>query len=86
MELELHQLHRRTGDDEAVEGAVLHLIEGLVEGQHVGLGGVFGHVAAGGDELQLNLQGRVAQHPGQLGLGVHLGGHQVQKKNMQRLV
>ena len=48
------------------------------------LGGVFGDVAAGGDQFQLDLQRGIAQDPGQLGLCVHLGGHQVQKENLQR--
>ena len=74
---EVHQFHRRTGDDQAVEGPVPHAGEGFVEGQHVGLGGIFGHMARRCDQLQLNLQGGVPQYPGQLGLCVHLGGHQV---------
>ena len=75
-------LHRRAGDDQAVKGPVPHLVKGFVEGQHVGLGGVLGHVAAGGDQLQLDLDGGVAQHPGQLGLGLDLGGHQVQQQDL----
>jgi hypothetical protein len=82
--LKLHQLHRRAGDDQAVKGAVGHLVEGFVKGEHMLLGCVFGYMAAGGDQLQVDLQGRVSQNPGQLGLGVHLGGHQVQKQDLQR--
>ena len=69
--------HRRAGDDQAVKGAVLDLVKGLVEGEHVRLRGVFGDVPRRGDEFQVNLERGVAQHPGQLGLRVHLGGHEI---------
>ena len=80
---EVHQLHRRAGDDETVEGAAADLAKGFVEGQHVGLGGVLGHMTPGGDQLQFDLQGGVAKDPGQLGLRVHLGGHQVQQEDLE---
>ena len=82
---EVHQLHRRTGDDHTVKGAVLHLIKGLVKGQHMLLGGVFGHVSGGGDQLQLDLQGRVAEQARELGLSLDLFGHQIQKQNQKLL-
>ena len=53
-------LHRRAGDDESVERAVPHLVEGAVKGQHMLLRGVFGDVAAGGDQFQLDLQRGIA--------------------------
>ena len=38
----------------------------------------------GCDQFQLNLQRGVAQNAGQLGFGVHLGGHQIQQQDLQR--
>ena len=82
--LEGHLLHRRAGDDHAVEFAVLDLIKGLVEGQQVLLGDVLGLVGGGVHQFQLHLQGRIAQKAGQLGLGGDLGGHEVQQQQLQR--
>ena len=76
-------LHRRAGDDEAVEVPAAHVVEVAVEGEHMLLGGVLGHMAPGGDELQLHLEGGIAQQAAQLGLGGDLGGHQVQKQDLQ---
>ena len=82
--LKVQLFHRRAGDDHAVEVPVLHLVKGFVEGQHVLLGGVARHMALHLEQLQLHLQGCVAQQPCQLGFGDDFGGHQVQKENLQR--
>ena len=59
--LEFHLLHRCARDDEPVEVAVLHLLEGLVEGEHVLLRGVFGRVAVETHQLHLHLNRGVAE-------------------------
>ena len=45
--------------------------------------GVLGLVGLGVDQLQLHLQGRIAQQTGKLGLGDDLGGHQIQQHDLQ---
>ena len=82
--LKLHQLHRRAGDDHAVEFAILQVIKGLVEGQKMLLGHILGLVGGHHHQLQMHLQGRVAKKTAQLGLGDDLGGHQVQQDDLQR--
>ena len=77
-------LHRRAGDDHAVVVAVLYVGKVAVKGQHVLLGGVPGDVAAGSNQLQLHLQGRVGQQAAELGLRGDFCGHQVQQQNSQR--
>ena len=47
------------------------------------LGGVFGLVGADGHELQMDLEGGVAQKSCELGLGDDFGGHQIQKDDLQ---
>ena len=82
--LKVQLLHRRAGDDHAVEIAVLYVLKIRVELEHVFLRGVFAHIGAGLHELQLHLQGRVAQQTGELGLRRNLGGHEIQQQNLQR--
>lgn len=48
------------------------------------LGGVLGGVGGGVDQLQMDLQGRIAQKPAELGFRDDFGGHQVQQQNFQR--
>ena len=45
---------------------------------------VFGFMAFCMDQLQLDLQGRVAQKAGELGFRIDFCGHQVQKQDAQR--
>ena len=81
--LERQVLHGRAGDHHAVEALVLYLVEGLVEGQHVLLGGVLGLVAYL-KQLHVDLNGGVAQKPCKLGLRYDLGGHEVEDEDAQR--
>ena len=76
-------LHGRTRDDHAVVLLVLDLVEGLVEGQHMLLGGVAGFMGGGLEQLQLHLQGGVADEAGDLGLRLDLLGHEVEHEDMQ---
>ena len=48
------------------------------------LRGILGPMAGYHHQLQMNLQGGIAQDPAQLGLGDDLRGHQVQQHNFQR--
>ena len=82
--LEGQVLHRRAGDDHAVVVVLPHVVKVAVEGQHVLLGRILGYMVPGGDELQLHLQGGVAQQAAELGFRGDLGGHQVQQQNFQR--
>ena len=77
-------LHRRAGDDHTVEFPVFQLIEGLIEGQQMLLRGILGPMAGHHHQLQMHLQGGVAQNSAQLGLGDDFCGHQVQQHNFQR--
>ena len=81
--LERQQLHRRAGNDEAVELAILHLVPGLVEGDEVFLGGVLGLVVANADQGQFDLQRRGADQPGELRLRPDLVGHQVEQADLE---
>ena len=76
--------HRCAGDDHAVEFPILQLIEGLVEGQQMLLRRILGSVAGHHHQLQMHLQGGVAQNPAQLGLCDDFCGHQVQQHDFQR--
>ena len=81
--LKFQMLHRCSGDDQSVKGLVLHIVEGLIEGQHMLVGGVLELTVAGCDEFQFDLDGRVSQHTGKLCLGLDFGGHQVHDKHTQ---
>ena len=72
-------LHRGSGDDHAIEFPVLHFVKGLVKGQQMLLGGVLGSVGGGVDQLQMDLQGRIAQKSAELGFRDDFAGHQVQQ-------
>ena len=82
--LEGHVLHGSPGDDQTVEIAVLDVLEALVELDHVLLGRMRGLVGAGLDQLKLDLERGVRDEPHELGLGLYLGGHQVQYSDLQR--
>ena len=62
---------------------MLELIEALIEAKKMLLGGIFGLVGAGMHQLQMYLQGGVAQQSGKLGFRCNLGGHQVQQNDLQ---
>lgn len=81
---EVQILHRRTGDDHAVELPVLDLVEGGVEGGEVVSVRVLGDVAQGVEQLNLHLEGGVGQLAQQLGLRNDLGGHQIEDQQVQR--
>ena len=82
--LKRHPLHRRAGNDHAVIRLAAHLIERLVEREHVLLGRVFRDVGFHHQQLQLHLNRRVAQQARQLRFGGDFGGHQVQQEDFQR--
>ena len=81
---EFQPLHRRPGDDKAVEVLVAHRVEGGVEGLQMLGGRVLRVVARRLQQLHFNLQRRVRQLPQNLGLRGDLGGHEVQQQQPQR--
>ena len=78
-----HLFDGSPGDDHAVKFPVLQLVEGLVEGQQMFLGGVLGFVGGDHHQFQVHLQGGVAQQAAELGFGDDFGGHQIQKHDLQ---
>ena len=81
--LEGQMLDRGAGDDQPVELLGLDRLERPVElGQVLG-GGIAGLVRAHPDQRQVDLQGRRADQPGELVLGLDLLRHQVQKPDPQ---
>ena len=82
--LERHLLDGSTGDDHTVERAVLHVVEVLVERQHVFGIHVLRLVRLHLQQLQMHLQRGVSQKARQLRLGRDLRGHQVQQQDLQR--
>ena len=76
-------LHRRTGDDEAVEILVLNVLKGPVEGNHVLLGGILGLMGGHLNQEELHLQRGIAQQAGQLGFRGDLCGHEIQQADPQ---
>ena len=75
-------LHRRAGDDKAVELLVLHVGEGLIKGVEMVGAGVLAHMGGGVEQLHVHLQRGVAQQAQQLRLGFNLRGHQVEDSNL----
>src|SRR3546814_13851767 len=59
-------LHRRPGDDEAVEPLVPHVAPRPVDGRHLIGGGVARHMVADPPKRKFALQGRRAYQPGEL--------------------
>ena len=78
-----HLLHRRTSDHHAVKFPVFQLVKSFVEGQKMLLRGVLGAMRGNHHQLQVDLQGRVAQQTAQLGLRGNFGRHQIQQNNLQ---
>jgi hypothetical protein len=81
--LERQRLDRGTGDDEAVELAVLYLVPGVVEIDQVIFRGVLGHMRADAHQRQLHLQRRRPDQPCNLCLGGDLVRHQVQQPDVK---
>ena len=82
--LERQEFDRRTGDDEAVELALLHFLPGLVEGDEVFLRRVLGLVIADAHQRQFDLQRRRADQARELRLRADLVGHEIEKPDLQR--
>lgn len=79
----LHLLHRRAGDDQAVEVLLAHLVKGFVERLQVLQGRVARKVRGRAQEGDLHLQGRVADDAQQLRFGDDLCGHEVEDGDVQ---
>ena len=79
--LELKLLDRGPGDDQAVVVVELDLAEGAVERLEMGGGDVLRLMAAGTQQLDLNLERRVGELAHDLRLGGELGGHEVQHEH-----
>ena len=77
-------LHRRTGDDHAVIAVVLHLVEGLIKRLEVGRRDMGRRMAGRLQQGHVDLNGRIGQQAGDLGLGGDLGRHEVQDEDLQR--
>lgn len=82
--LKRHVLHGGAGHNEAVIELVAEGVESVVElnqvvGAHVG-----GLVAGDAHEVAAHLQRRLGDEAQNLGLGLHLGGHEVQDGHAQR--
>ena len=82
--LEIKVLHRRAGDDHAVEFTVLQFIKGFVEGQQMLFGGILGFMSGNHHQLQMDLQRRITQNTAQLGFRDDFCRHQVQQHDLQR--
>ena len=72
--------HRCAGDDHAVVAAVFDLVKGLVELYQVLRRGVCRLIAGRIQEVDLDLQRRIAQQPEKLGFGNDLGWHQIEQQ------
>ncbi len=77
-------LHRRPGDDQAIEVPVFDLIEAVVKLVQMVVGGV--HCLVGGDAQKRNVQLErgIAQHSEELKLRILLLWHQVQDTDLKR--
>ena len=78
--------NRRAGDDQTIKLLTrrLDLGKGAVEGFHMLSGRVAGLMFAHADQMEVDLQGRSTNKPGELGLGLDLFRHQVKKPDPQR--
>lgn len=76
--------HRRARNDHTVEIARTHIFKGLIECEHMLLGGVAGNMGARVHQFDLYLQRRIAQQAGKLCFRVDLSGHQVQDQQLER--
>ena len=61
--LELQVLDRRAGDDHSIKVFFLDVVEHFIELEQVLGGGIFGGVGGGLQQLHINLQGGIAEHP-----------------------
>ena len=77
-------LHRRPGDDKPVVPLLPQLGEGPVKVEEVLRRGVPGLMAGNLHQLDIHLEGGVAQQPQQLGFCLDFFWHQVQDSNPQR--
>ena len=77
-------LHRGAGNDHSVKFSFLDFVKGFVKGQQMVGGSVFCRMGGGVHQLQMHLQGRIAQKAAELGFRDDLCGHQVQQQNFQR--
>jgi len=84
--LERQMFDRRAGDDQPVElfARRLHLGERAIERLHMRGGGVFRLMLGHPDQLEIDLQRRGPDQPGELVFGLDLLGHQVQQPDPQR--
>ena len=79
-----HLLHRRAGDHHAVEFPILQFVEGFIEIQQMLLRGIFGAVGGDHHQLQMHLQGRIAEQTAELGLRDDFRWHEIQQHDFQR--
>ena len=77
-------LHRRAGDNHAVEFLAEDVVGGKIEAAQMRGGCVLGDMTRYLHERDVYLQRRVGEHPEQLRLGHFFGGHQVDDGNFQR--
>ncbi len=82
--LEGKRLHRRAGDDEAVEALGTNVLPLAVEGNDVLARRIAGDVIRDLDERQLHLERRGAEQPRELRLGPDLVRHEVQQADPHR--
>ena len=82
--LKRHVLDGRTRDDHAVVLLVAHFLERAVELRKVVCGRMARDVRLRVDEIDLDLDGAVAEEPHELRLRDVLDGHEVQNQNLQR--
>ena len=73
----LHLFDGRACDNQTIPILLLYLVEGFIEGKQMILWCVFGFVASGMNQLQLNLQGGIAQETGKLCFGIDFCRHEV---------
>jgi len=72
-----HLFDGRACDNQTIPILLLYLVEGFIEGKQMILRCVFGFVASGMNQLQLNLQGGIAQETGKLCFGIDFCRHEV---------
>jgi hypothetical protein len=82
--LEVHLLHRRTRDDKTVVVLVGKRVKRVVELHEVVLRDVRGLMRGDAHEVAAHLQRRLGDEAQNLGLGLDLGGHEVENCHPQR--
>ena len=78
------RLHRRAGDDEAVEFAMPRILPGLIERAQMVLRRVLGGMVANADQGEIDLQGSGAEQARDLQLGLDLVRHEIEQADLQR--